>query len=158
MPIVLGFDYSSIYCIAGNFQGGGGQYFVGETEDMYFLSMNALCHAHQLSHVHSKIFGYNVCENIAPPPGNYPLYIQYRVRVCYILTNTYLQYPPQSDRELVSSHPDNLSTVLKGVVNNELGQYRTPSNMALISMMMHSWPDEAAKVHVVNWANEVSPT
>ena len=49
-------------------------------------------------------------------------------------------------RELIGSHPGNLATVLKGVVNNELGQFRTPSNMALISMMIHSWPEEAAKV------------
>ncbi len=49
-------------------------------------------------------------------------------------------------RELIGSHSGNLATVLKGVVNNELGQFRTPSNMALISMMIHSWPEEAAKV------------
>ncbi len=46
----------------------------------------------------------------------------------------------------MGSHPGNLVTVLRGVVNNELGQFRTPTNMALISMMIHSWPEEAAKV------------
>ena len=35
---------------------------------------------------------------------------------------------------------------MRGVVTNELGQWRSPSNMALISMMIHSWPDESAKV------------
>ena len=52
-------------------------------------------------------------------------------------------------RELISSHPDNLETVLRGVVNNELGQLRSPSNIALLGMMLHAWPDEAAKVHKV---------
>lgn len=54
---------------------------------------------------------------------------------------------PALVRELIGSHPGNLATVLKGVVSNELGQFRTPSNMALISMMVHSWPEETAKVH-----------
>ena len=49
-------------------------------------------------------------------------------------------------RELISSHPSNLETVLRGVVKNELGQLRSPSNMALLAMMMHSWPDDAPKV------------
>ena len=49
-------------------------------------------------------------------------------------------------RELISSHPNNLETVLRGVVNNELGQLRSPSNIALLAMMMHSWPDEAPKL------------
>ena len=49
-------------------------------------------------------------------------------------------------RELISSHPGNLETVLRGVVNNELGQSRSPSNMALLAMMMHSWPEDAPKV------------
>ena len=49
-------------------------------------------------------------------------------------------------RELISSHPANLETVLRGVVNNELGQLRSPSNIALLGMMIHSWPDDAAKV------------
>ncbi len=49
-------------------------------------------------------------------------------------------------RELIGSHPANFATVMRGVINNELGQYRSPSNMALLSMMVHSWPDEAAKV------------
>ena len=45
-------------------------------------------------------------------------------------------------------HPANLGTVLNCVVNNELGQFRSHSNMALISMMLYTWPDETAKVHV----------
>ena len=44
------------------------------------------------------------------------------------------------------SHPANLGTVLNCVVNNELGQLRSHSNMALISMMLYTWPDETAKV------------
>lgn len=51
-------------------------------------------------------------------------------------------------RELIGSHPANLSTVLKGVVNNELGQFRSPSNMALIAMMLHTMPEETAKVNL----------
>ena len=47
------------------------------------------------------------------------------------------------------SHPANLGTVLNCVVNNELGQFRSHSNMALISMMLYTWPDEAAKVRSV---------
>ena len=47
------------------------------------------------------------------------------------------------------SHPANLGTVLNCVVNNELGQFRSHSNMALISMMLYTWPDEAAKVRPV---------
>ena len=46
------------------------------------------------------------------------------------------------------SHPANLGTVLNCVVNNELGQFRSHSNMALISMMLYTWPDEAAKVRL----------
>ena len=49
-------------------------------------------------------------------------------------------------RELIASHPANLETVLRGVVGNELGQLRSPSNMAIIAMTVHTWPDEAAKV------------
>ena len=49
-------------------------------------------------------------------------------------------------RELISSHPGNLETVLRGVVNNELGQLRSPSNIALLAMMLHHWPDDAPKV------------
>ena len=49
-------------------------------------------------------------------------------------------------RELIGSHPGNFATVMRGVVNNELGQWRSPSNMALISMMIHSWPEDSAKV------------
>lgn len=58
-------------------------------------------------------------------------------------------------RELISSHPSNLETVLRGVVNNELGQLRSPSNIALLAMMMHSWPDEAPKVCVCVCVHEV---
>ena len=32
------------------------------------------------------------------------------------------------------------------MVNNELGQLRSPSNIALLAMMLHHWPDEAPKV------------
>ena len=53
---------------------------------------------------------------------------------------------PLSFRELITSHPANLGTVLNCVVNNELGQFRSHSNMALISMMLYTWADEAAKV------------
>ena len=51
-------------------------------------------------------------------------------------------------RELIGSHPSNFAIVMRGVVNNELGQWHSVSNMALISMMVHSWPEEAAKVIV----------
>lgn len=61
-----------------------------------------------------------------------------------LLSSTHT-HPP---RELISSHPANLGTVLTCVVNNELGQCRSHSNMALISMMLYTWPDETAKVRI----------
>ena len=32
------------------------------------------------------------------------------------------------------------------MVSNELGQQRGPNNMALLAMMVYSWPEETAKV------------
>ena len=54
------------------------------------------------------------------------------------------------------SHPANLGTVLNCVVNNELGQFRSHSNMALISMMLYTWPDDTAKVNFVTSLNITS--
>ena len=52
-----------------------------------------------------------------------------------------------SPRELISSHPDNLGTVLRRVVANELTQQvRTGSNLLLLTMMIHSWPEESCEV------------
>lgn len=66
--------------------------------------------------------------------------------VCSTLLSSLDNFSLLCSRELISSHPANLETVLRGVVNNELGQLRSPSNMALLSMMLHSWPEEAPKV------------
>ena len=63
-----------------------------------------------------------------------------------IYTHTHTRTHTHMHRELISSHPANLETVLRGVVNNELGQLRSPSNIALLAMMMHCWPEEAPKV------------
>lgn len=58
-------------------------------------------------------------------------------------------------RDLIGSHPNNFGTVMRGVVTNELGQLRSPSNMALISMMIHSWPEESAKVSMHAYYNSL---
>jgi len=47
-------------------------------------------------------------------------------------------------RELINAHPDNLATVLKHTIYNELSTARNPNNMAMISLMFQSAPDVAA--------------
>ncbi|KAJ4450136.1 hypothetical protein ANN_01543, partial [Periplaneta americana] len=47
-------------------------------------------------------------------------------------------------RELITAHPDNLATVLKHTIYNELSTARNPNNMAMISVMFQSAPDSAA--------------
>lgn len=47
-------------------------------------------------------------------------------------------------RELITAHPDNLATVLKHTIYNELSTARNPNNMAMISLMFQSAPDVAA--------------
>ena len=50
-------------------------------------------------------------------------------------------------REFISSHPDNLETVMRKVVTNELGQsLRNPTNIQLITMMILCWADKSATV------------
>jgi len=47
-------------------------------------------------------------------------------------------------RELINAHADNLATVLKHTIYNELSTARNPNNMAMISLMFQSAPDVAA--------------
>ncbi|CAG2065445.1 unnamed protein product, partial [Timema podura] len=49
-------------------------------------------------------------------------------------------------RELISSHPDNLATLLKHTIYNELSNARNPNNMAMLSAMFQSAPDTAASL------------
>lgn len=47
-------------------------------------------------------------------------------------------------RELITAHPDNLATVLKHTIYNELSTARNPNNMAMVSVMFQSAPESAA--------------
>ncbi|XP_065899980.1 integrator complex subunit 1-like isoform X2 [Dysidea avara] len=49
-------------------------------------------------------------------------------------------------REMIGCHPGNLEVALRTVVHNELGQNRSPTNMHLLAMLMHSRPDAAPKL------------
>lgn len=58
------------------------------------------------------------------------------------LSNYYLQ----CIKELVSAHGDNLNTVLKHTIYNELSTSRNPNNMAMLSVMFQHDPDRAAQI------------
>ncbi|XP_063229314.1 integrator complex subunit 1 isoform X2 [Bacillus rossius redtenbacheri] len=47
-------------------------------------------------------------------------------------------------RELMSAHPDNLATLLKHTIYNELSNTRNPNNMAMLSVMFQPSPETAA--------------
>ncbi|XP_049803946.1 integrator complex subunit 1 isoform X1 [Schistocerca nitens] len=56
------------------------------------------------------------------------------------LSNLYLA----SIRELINAHPENLATVLKHTIYNELSTARNPNNMAMLSVMFQAAPEKAA--------------
>lgn len=47
-------------------------------------------------------------------------------------------------RELINAHPDNLSTILKHTIYNELSTSRNPNNMAMIGVMFQVYPEQSA--------------
>ncbi|KAG8225318.1 hypothetical protein J437_LFUL001933 [Ladona fulva] len=47
-------------------------------------------------------------------------------------------------RELITAHPDNLMTVLKHTIYNELSTARNPNNMAMIGVIFQAAPEKAA--------------
>ncbi|XP_071443700.1 integrator complex subunit 1 [Hetaerina americana] len=47
-------------------------------------------------------------------------------------------------RELIGAHPDNLMTVLKHTIYNELSTARNPNNMAMIAVIFQASPEQAA--------------
>uniref|UniRef100_A0A1B6DA21 Uncharacterized protein n=1 Tax=Clastoptera arizonana TaxID=38151 RepID=A0A1B6DA21_9HEMI len=49
-------------------------------------------------------------------------------------------------RELITAHSDNLATVLKHTIYNELSQSRNPNNLAMLAVMFQYEPDEAATI------------
>ncbi len=50
-------------------------------------------------------------------------------------------------REFISSHPNNIDTIVKRLMINELGQTtRSSTNMQLLVMAIHEKPDKAATV------------
>eukprot|EP00111_Clytia_hemisphaerica_P010721 TCONS_00031321-protein len=48
-------------------------------------------------------------------------------------------------KELLSKHPDNLSTTMRRVIYNELSQQRNPNNMAILSVMFSYAPQQSAQ-------------
>ena len=52
-------------------------------------------------------------------------------------------------REMINCHQGNLEVALRTVVHNELGQNRSPTNMHLLAMLMHTRPEAAPKVMCV---------
>lgn len=52
----------------------------------------------------------------------------------------------QCIKELLSQHVDNLSTVLKHCIYNELSNSRNPNNMQLLSVIFQHSPEKAARV------------
>lgn len=49
-------------------------------------------------------------------------------------------------RELISLHPENLSTTLKHTIYNELSSARNPNNMPMLAVMFQASPEAAAKL------------
>lgn len=67
--------------------------------------------------------------------------IKIRIKAKPII-NHYLQCM----KELIGQHPENLSTLLKHAIYNELSSSRNPNNMQLLSIIFLHSPDQAAKV------------
>ena len=53
-----------------------------------------------------------------------------------------------SSRELLSQHKENLPTVLKHVIYNELSNARNPNNMALLGALFQHSPEQSAQVGI----------
>ncbi|KAJ8668061.1 hypothetical protein QAD02_009724 [Eretmocerus hayati] len=49
-------------------------------------------------------------------------------------------------KELIGLHPENLSTILKHTIYNELSNARNPNNMPMISVIFQNAPDASAKL------------
>lgn len=47
-------------------------------------------------------------------------------------------------RELINAHPENLSSVLKHTVYNELSNSRNPNNLPMIVVIFQTQPEESA--------------
>ncbi|KAK7791007.1 hypothetical protein R5R35_007901 [Gryllus longicercus] len=47
-------------------------------------------------------------------------------------------------RELISTHPENLATLLKHTIYNELSTARNPNNMSMLAVMFQTKPEDAA--------------
>ena len=53
-------------------------------------------------------------------------------------------------REFILSHPDNIDTIVRRLITNELGQTnRSPANMQLLTMTFYEKPDKAANVSLM---------
>ncbi|XP_065665824.1 integrator complex subunit 1 isoform X2 [Hydra vulgaris] len=48
-------------------------------------------------------------------------------------------------KELLTQHPDNLGTVMKHIVYNELSQQRNPNNMSLLNVIFSCEPEKSAQ-------------
>lgn len=49
-------------------------------------------------------------------------------------------------KELIGLHPENLSTILKHTIYNELSNARNPNNMPMLAVMFQTMPDSSAKL------------
>lgn len=49
-------------------------------------------------------------------------------------------------KELIGLHPENLATILKHTIYNELSNARNPNNMPMLAIMFQTLPEQAAKL------------
>ncbi|XP_022672380.1 integrator complex subunit 1-like isoform X2 [Varroa destructor] len=71
--------------------------------------------------------------------------IEYLVRI-RLKTKPVINNFLQCVRELLGLHPDNLPSMLRRTIFNELSQSRNPNNMGLISVILQHSPERAARV------------
>ncbi|XP_003746940.2 integrator complex subunit 1 [Galendromus occidentalis] len=71
--------------------------------------------------------------------------IEYLVRI-RVKTKPVINHFLQCIKELLSLHAENLPTMLRKTIYNELSQSRNPNNMSLISVILQHSPDRAARV------------
>ncbi|XP_002435477.4 integrator complex subunit 1 [Ixodes scapularis] len=71
--------------------------------------------------------------------------IVYLIRI-RLKTKPVVNHFMQCAKELLGQHADNLSTVLKHCIYNELSNSRNPNNMQLLSVIFQHSPEKAAKV------------
>ncbi|OQR71178.1 integrator complex subunit 1-like [Tropilaelaps mercedesae] len=71
--------------------------------------------------------------------------IEYLVRI-RLKTKPVINHFLQCVRELLGLHPDNLPSMLRRTIFNELSQSRNPNNMGLISVILQHSPERAARV------------